>query len=64
MWMGDAKEGPNGQLDVPAYSFTIDEPAEQLKVLQGVLTKVMFEANFQEELEKRCEADDLEFMYS
>lgn len=64
MWMGDPKKGPDGELDVPAYSFVVEEPSEQMKVLQGVLTKVMFEANFQEELEKRCEADDLEFVYS
>ena len=47
-----------------AYSFIFAEPVERLTVLQGVLTKVNFETNMQEEIGKHVESDDMAYLNS
>lgn len=58
MWIGVPKEYST---DIPAWSFFIKLPQEVPK-LKGVLTKVLYESNMQESLEKNQEKDDNEWL--
>ena len=49
--------------DVLVYTFLINEPEEILNHLQGVITKVLFETNMQQDFGK-VEEDDKPFLQS
>lgn len=55
MWMGKPKEDLNAE--VPAWSFLLDQEQEVPR-LKGVLTKVIFETNMNEDIERNMERDD------
>ena len=52
MWIGK----PTG-LEVPAWSFLIESRDDVVR-MKGVLTKMIFETNHMEDIEKACERDD------
>lgn len=58
MWIGMTKEDST---EVPAWSFMI-KMKEEVPRLKGVLTKVLYESNMQESIEKAQERDDHEWL--
>jgi hypothetical protein len=54
MWIG--KPSP-GSMEVPAWSFLISSHDDVIR-MKGVLTKMIFETNHMEDIEKACERDD------
>ena len=63
MWIGKPPKDADEDADVPAYSFmlTTDSDVPRLK---GVLTKVIFETNMKEDIERACERDDEGYLES
>ena len=57
MWIG----GQSSEGEIQAWSFFVKMPQEVPK-LKGVLTKVLYETNLQESLEKNQEQDDSEWL--
>jgi hypothetical protein len=53
MWIGK----PTGKNEVPAWSFLITREDDVIR-MKGVLTKVIFETNHMEDIERACERDD------
>jgi len=52
MWIGK----PTG-IEVPAWSFLIESRDDVIR-MKGVLTKMIFETNHMEDIERACERDD------
>jgi len=52
MWIGK----PIG-IEVPAWSFLIESRDDVIR-MKGVLTKMIFETNHMEDIERACERDD------
>ena len=61
MWMGRPKNESNINAEIPAWSFLIDDEQEVPK-LKGVLTKVIFETNMGEDIERSMERDDHQYL--
>lgn len=60
MWIGKpAAEADPG--DVPAWTFILEQ-AEDVPRLKGVLTKVIFETNACEDIERACEQGDEQYL--
>ena len=57
MWIGKPNKNAPIGAEIPAWSFLIERDSD-IPVLKGVLTKVIFETNMQEDIERACEADD------
>lgn len=62
MWMGQPKDSSVGA-DIPAWSFLLDHDHEVPR-LKGVLTKVIFETNYQEDIERNVEKDEYAYLES
>lgn len=63
MWIGKLPENATLESEVPAWSFKIEEES-QVPTLKGVLTKVIFETNMKEEIERACDKDDDKYLES
>ena len=61
MWIGKLPENAPIGSEVPAWSFLVQESSDATK-LKGVLTKVIFETNMQEDIERACEKEDYSFL--
>ena len=61
MWIGKPKENAPLGAEIPAWSFIIEEDS-QVPLLKGVLTKVIYETNMQEDIEKNCDKDDDKYL--
>ena len=61
MWMGKPKSASNHDAEVPAWSFLLDEEQEVPR-LKGVLTKVIFETNMCEDIERSMEAEEHQYL--
>jgi hypothetical protein len=60
MWIGKPKEGA---LEVPAWSFLISSEDDVIR-MKGVLTKMIFETNHLEDIERAAERDDCGYLES
>lgn len=60
MWIGKPKEGA---IEVPAWSFLISSPDDVIR-MKGVLTKMIFETNHHEDIEKAAEREDEGYLES
>lgn len=58
MWIGKPKPGAE---EVPAWSFMIED-REMVPRLKGILTKVIYETNMQEDIERAQERDDHDYL--
>lgn len=58
MWIGMTKEDST---EIPAWSFMI-KMQEEVPRLKGILTKVLYESNMQESIEKAQERDDHDWL--
>ena len=63
MWMGKPKNASNHDAEVPAWSFLLDEEQEVPR-LKGVLTKVIFETNMCEDIERSMETEEHQYLES
>ena len=63
MWIGKAKENASPDDEIPAWSFMVSNDADVPR-LKGVLTKVIFETNMKEDIERACERDDERYLES
>ena len=53
MWIGNLPENAPVGAEVPAWSFLVSENSDAPR-LKGILTKVIFETNMQEDIERAC----------
>ena len=61
MWIGKLPGNAPIGSEVPAWSFLVQENTDVPK-LKGILTKVIFETNMQEDIERACEKEDYSFL--
>jgi len=63
MWIGKPPANAGEDAEVPAWSFMIKND-DDVPRLKGVLTKVIFETNMKEDIERACERDDEGYLES
>ena len=63
MWIGKPKADAPIGAEIPAWSFMIQEES-QVPLLKGVLTKVIFETNMQQDIERECDKADDQYLQS
>ena len=63
MWIGKPAEEGGYPGEIPAWSFLMENEGDVPR-MKGVLTKVIFETNAAEDIERACEGDDAGYLES